>query len=171
MRVDYEPALRAHGATSWSVWTLIGLSIEGLTSFSVAPLRVASLLGLLLAVGALFFGGWIVLQTLLFGQDVPGYPSLVVGLMVLGGVQLLMIGVLGEYIGKLLSEIKARPVYFVAEHSVKSVERFRRRNRKAAAGGLARGGVSRTWRRPAARYGCARTITAFPARSTPPFVN
>jgi glycosyltransferase involved in cell wall biosynthesis len=122
MRVDYEPAARAHGATSWSMWTLIGLSIEGLTSFSVAPLRVASLLGLLLAASALFFGGWIALQTLLFGQDVPGYPSLVVGLMVLGGVQLLMIGVLGEYIGKLLSEIKARPVYFVAEHSVKSAE-------------------------------------------------
>ena len=122
VRVDYEPALRAHGATSWSVWTLIGLSIEGLTSFSVAPLRVASLLGLLLAVSALFFGGWIVLQTLLFGQDVPGYPSLVVSVMVIGGVQLIMIGVLGEYIGKLLSEIKARPVYFVAEHSVKSAD-------------------------------------------------
>jgi glycosyltransferase involved in cell wall biosynthesis len=121
-RVDYEPALRAHGATSWSVWTLIGLSIEGLTSFSVAPLRVASVLGLLLAVTALFFGGWILLQTLLYGQDVPGYPSLVVGLMVIGGVQLIMIGVLGEYIGKLLSEIKARPVYFVAEHSLKSAE-------------------------------------------------
>ena len=120
VRVDYEPAVRAHGATSWSVWTLIGLSIEGLTSFSVAPLRVASLLGLLLAVSALFFGGWIVLQTLLFGQDVPGYPSLVVSVMVIGGVQLIMIGVLGEYIGKLLSEIKARPVYFVAEHSIKS---------------------------------------------------
>ena len=122
MRVDYEPAVRAHGATSWSMWTLIGLSIEGLTSFSVAPLRVASLLGLLLAASALFFGGWIALQTLLFGQDVPGYPSLVVGLMVLCGVQLLIIGVLGEYIGKLLSEIKARPVYFVAEHSVKSAD-------------------------------------------------
>ena len=119
-RVDYTPAARAHGATSWNAWTLIGLSIEGLTSFTVAPLRVASLLGLLLAASALLFGGWIVLQTLLFGQDVPGYPSLVVGLMVLGGVQLLMIGVLGEYIGKLLSEIKARPVYFVAEHSVKN---------------------------------------------------
>jgi glycosyltransferase involved in cell wall biosynthesis len=122
VRVDYEPAVRAHGATSWSVWTLIGLSIEGLTSFSVAPLRVASLLGLLLAVSALFFGGWIVLQTLLFGQDVPGYPSLVVSVMVIGGVQLIMIGVLGEYIGKLLSEIKARPVYFVAEHSIKSAD-------------------------------------------------
>ena len=120
VRVDYEPAARAHGETTWNLWTLIGLSIEGLTSFTVAPLRVASLLGLLLAASALLFGAWILLQTLLFGQDVPGYPSLVVGLMVIGGVQLMMIGVLGEYIGKLLSEIKARPVYFVAEHSVKS---------------------------------------------------
>ena len=119
-RVDYHPAARAHGATSWNVWSLIGLSIEGLTSFTVAPLRVASMLGLLLAVTALFFGGWILVQTLLFGQDVPGYPSVVIGLMVLGGVQLIMIGVLGEYIGKLLSETKARPVYFVAEHSVKT---------------------------------------------------
>ena len=118
VRVDYEPALREHGATTWNIWSLIGLSIEGLTSFSVAPLRVASLLGVLLAVTALFFGSWILLETILFGKDVPGYPSLVVSVMVIGGVQLIMIGVLGEYVGKLLSEIKARPVYFVAEHSV-----------------------------------------------------
>ena len=144
VRVDYEPAQRAHGATSWNMWTLIGLSIEGLTSFSVAPLRVASLLGLLLAAVALFFGVEILIETLLFGKDVPGYPSLVVGMMVIGGVQLLMIGVLGEYIGKLLSEIKARPVYFVAEHSVKTRRRHRQRNRKAAPGGLARGGVGAT---------------------------
>ncbi|MSP32265.1 MAG: glycosyltransferase [Pseudolabrys sp.] len=120
VRVDYEPGERAHGATTWNLWSLIGLSIEGLTSFSVAPLRVASMLGLLLAVTALFFGGWILLQTMLYGKDVPGYPSLVVSVMVIGGVQLLMIGVLGEYIGKMLSEIKARPVYFVADHSVKN---------------------------------------------------
>ena len=119
VRVDYEPAVRQHGATTWSVWTLLGLSIEGLTSFSVAPLRVASLLGVLLAVTALFFGSWIVLETLLYGKDVPGYPSLVVSVMVIGGVQLILIGVLGEYIGKMLSEIKGRPAYFVAEHSVK----------------------------------------------------
>lgn len=119
VRVDYEPAVREHGATTWSVWTLLGLSIEGLTSFSVAPLRVASLLGVLLAVTALFFGSWIVLETLLYGKDVPGYPSLVVSVMVIGGVQLILIGVLGEYIGKMLSEIKGRPAYFVTEHSVK----------------------------------------------------
>ncbi len=120
VRVDYEPAMREHGETTWNIWTLIGLSIEGLTSFSVAPLRVASLLGLLLAVTALFFGSWILIETILYGKDVPGYPSLVVSVMVIGGVQLILIGVLGEYVGKLLSEIKARPVYFVAEHSVKS---------------------------------------------------
>jgi glycosyltransferase involved in cell wall biosynthesis len=122
VRVDYEPAEREHGVTTWNVWTLIGLSIEGLTSFSVAPLRVASMLGLLLAVTALFFGGWILLETIIYGQDVPGYPSLVVSVMVIGGVQLIMIGVLGEYVGKLLSEIKHRPVYFVAEHNLKKAE-------------------------------------------------
>jgi polyisoprenyl-phosphate glycosyltransferase len=130
IRVDYEPAEREHGVTTWNVWTLIGLSIEGLTSFSVAPLRVASMLGLLLAVTALFFGGWILLQTLLYGQDVPGYPSLVVSVMVIGGVQLIMIGVLGEYVGKLLSEIKGRPVYFVAEHNLKNTDATTRENTK-----------------------------------------
>lgn len=122
VRVDYEPAVRAHGKTTWNVWSLIGLSIEGLTSFTVAPLRLASLLGALLAASALVFGIWIMLETLLFGKDVPGYPSLVVSIMVIGGVQLLMIGILGEYIGKMLHEIKARPVYFVAEHSVKHAD-------------------------------------------------
>jgi glycosyltransferase involved in cell wall biosynthesis len=122
VRVDYAPAPRAHGQTSWNVWTLLGLSVEGLTSFSVAPLRFASLLGVLLAATALLIGGWIAIETILYGKDVPGYPSLAVGLMVIGGVQLMMIGVLGEYVGKLLSEIKARPVYFVAEHSLKSAD-------------------------------------------------
>ena len=123
VRVDYTPAPRAYGATTWNVWSLIGFSIEGLTSFTVAPLRVASLLGLLLAAVALFFGIEILIETVLFGKDVPGYPSLVVGMLVIGGVQLVMIGVLGEYIGKLLSEIKARPVYFVAEHSMTAAKR------------------------------------------------
>jgi glycosyltransferase involved in cell wall biosynthesis len=122
LRVDYEPAARAHGRTSWSLYSLIGLSIEGLTSFSVAPLRVASLLGLALAAIALFFGASILWETLFNGESVPGYPSLVVGLMVLGGVQLIMIGIMGEYIGKILSEIKARPVYFVAEHSLRTAQ-------------------------------------------------
>jgi glycosyltransferase involved in cell wall biosynthesis len=119
-RVDYEPEPRAHGVTSFSPGRLLGLSIEGLTSFSVAPLRMASLLGLLLAFVAFLFGLSILWETLVDGKSVPGYPSLVVGLMTLGGVQLIMIGVVGEYIGKILSEIKARPIYFVAEHDVRN---------------------------------------------------
>ena len=71
---------------------------------------------------ALIFGATILYETLMYGKSVPGYPSLVVGLMVLGGVQLVMIGVMGEYIGKILSEQKARPVYFVAEHHERHVQ-------------------------------------------------
>jgi polyisoprenyl-phosphate glycosyltransferase len=123
IRVDYEPAARAHGITSFSAAKLVGLSIEGLTSFSVAPLRFASLLGLLLAFGAFLFGLSILWETLVSGKSVPGYPSLVVGLMTIGGVQLIMIGIVGEYIGKILSELKGRPIYFVAEHSVKRAEK------------------------------------------------
>jgi glycosyltransferase involved in cell wall biosynthesis len=122
LRIDYEPAAREHGASSWNIGALIGLSIEGLTAFSVAPLRIASLLGLALAATALLFGLKILVEALVFGTDVPGYPSLVVGLMVIGGVQLLMIGVMGEYIAKILSETKGRPVYFVAEHQVKRAD-------------------------------------------------
>jgi glycosyltransferase involved in cell wall biosynthesis len=122
IRVDYEPDQRLHGATTFGWASLLGLSVEGLTSFSVAPLRLASLLGLLLAFTALIFGASMLFEVLVYGVAVPGYPSVVVGLMVLGGMQLVMIGVLGEYIGKILSEQKARPIYFVAEHSVKAAE-------------------------------------------------
>jgi polyisoprenyl-phosphate glycosyltransferase len=122
LRVDYEPAARGHGHSTWNFRSLLGLSIEGLTSFSVAPLRLASMLGLLLAGAAFVFGMQILIETFFFGKSVPGYPSMVVGLMVLGGVQLIMIGIMGEYIGKILSELKARPVYFVAEHQLKSAE-------------------------------------------------
>jgi glycosyltransferase involved in cell wall biosynthesis len=119
IRVEYTPAGRDYGSTTWSARRLIGLSIDGLTSFSVAPLRLASLLGLALAASALLFGVWMLLEAFIYERTVPGYPSLIVGLMVLGGVQLVVIGVVGEYIGKILSELKARPVYFVAEHQLK----------------------------------------------------
>src|SRR3954468_15396772 len=122
IRVDYEPAPRAHGVTTFSPGRLVGLSIEGLTSFSVAPLRFASLLGVVLATIAFLFGLSILWETWVVGKSVPGYPSLVVGLMTIGGVQLIMIGIVGEYIGKILSELKARPIYFVAEHSEKRAD-------------------------------------------------
>jgi polyisoprenyl-phosphate glycosyltransferase len=132
IRVDYKPAERMHGRTTWNIFGLIGLSIEGLTSFSVAPLRLASLLGLLLAGTSLVFGAMILFEVLFNGVAVPGYPSVVVGLMVLGGVQLLMIGIMGEYIGKILSELKGRPVYFVAEHSIRTADSTGQAARSAA---------------------------------------
>jgi polyisoprenyl-phosphate glycosyltransferase len=125
-RVDYEPEQRAYGASTWSLRRLIGLSIDGLTAFSVAPLRLAIMLGLVIAAVALIYGVRIIYETIVYGESVPGYPSLFVGIMVLGGMQLIMIGVVGEYIGKILYEIKARPVYFVAEHSEKAREEIGR---------------------------------------------
>jgi ABC-type antimicrobial peptide transport system permease subunit len=80
------------------------------------------LLGLMLAATAFLFGVSMLFEAFFYGVSVPGYPSVVVGVMVIGGVQLLMIGVLGEYIGKILSELKARPVYFIAQHSIKSAQ-------------------------------------------------
>jgi len=118
-RVDYRPDERMHGNTSWNLRALIALSVEALTSFTIAPLRLASLLGSLLAAGALVFGGWMLVEAVVHERTVPGYYSLIISLMVIGGVQLLMIGIMGEYLGKILSEIKARPPYFVAEHSVR----------------------------------------------------
>ncbi len=119
IRIDYEPDQRTDGRSTWNLRSLIGLSVDGLTAFSVAPLRVALLLGLILALFAFLYGAQIVYETLVYGRSVPGYPSLFVGLMVLGGVQLIMLGVVGEYIAKILYELKGRPVYFVAEHAVK----------------------------------------------------
>ncbi|MEP9354748.1 glycosyltransferase family 2 protein [Xanthobacter sp. KR7-65] len=114
--VPYRPAPRAHGSSSWSFLRLLGLSMEALTSFSPAPLRLAALFGAALAGLALLYGGWIVVERLVWGIPLPGYPSIVVGLMVIGGTQLLVMGLMGEYIARILSEIKARPVYYVADH-------------------------------------------------------
>jgi glycosyltransferase involved in cell wall biosynthesis len=122
MRVDYEPAERAHGRSTWSIYSLIAFSIEGLTSFSGVPLRFASLLGFLLLAFALVFAGDILIETLIYGQQVPGYPSMIIGLMVLNSMQLFMMGIMGEYISKMFSEVKARPIYFVAEQCLKTAE-------------------------------------------------
>ena len=131
MRIDYEPAPRVDGRSTWNLHRLIGLSIDGVTSFSVAPLRLATVLGMVLAVIAFMYGLQIVYETLVYGAKVPGYPSLFVGVMVLGGVQLIMIGVVGEYIGKILEETKGRPVYFVAEHDMKLADDAQQTERSA----------------------------------------
>ena len=127
MRIDYEPDARVDGRSTWNLRRLIGLSIDGLTGFSVAPLRFATMFGIVITAIAFTYGLQIVYETLVYGESVPGYPSLFVGIMVLGGMQLIMLGVVGEYIGKILEEIKGRPVYFVAEHDFEN-----RRRRQAS---------------------------------------
>jgi glycosyltransferase involved in cell wall biosynthesis len=117
--VPYEPEPRRQGEAKWSFWGLLAFSIEGLTSFSIVPLRIASLLGALLATLSIIYALVIVIETVVFGHVVPGYPSIFVAVTFIGGVQLLMIGVLGEYIGKILSELKGRPVYIVGDSVLK----------------------------------------------------
>jgi len=114
--VLYDRAPRAAGTTKWNYWKLWNLSLEGITSFTVAPLKVATYLGLICAVGALGYGTFIVLRTLLFGNPVPGYPSLIAVVLFLGGVQLVTLGIIGEYLGRVFNETKGRPLYLVERY-------------------------------------------------------
>ena len=111
--VLYERAARAAGTTKWSYWRLWNLAIDGITGFTVMPLKVATYFGLLVAAGAVVYGVVILLQTLILGNSVPGYPSLLVVVLFLGGVQLMTLGVIGEYLGRVFNETKRRPLYFV----------------------------------------------------------
>ena len=111
--VPYDRAPRAAGSSKWNWWRLWNFAIEGITSFSVAPLRVATYVGLLSAVLAFAYGAWIVAKTLLWGDPVAGYPSLMAVILFLGGIQLMALGLIGEYLGRLYLESKRRPLYLV----------------------------------------------------------
>ncbi|WP_417548109.1 glycosyltransferase family 2 protein [Marinobacter segnicrescens] len=113
--IQYDREPRAAGETKWDYPGLVGLALEGLTSFSVSPLRWATAIGLFAAsVGALF-GLWIVIKAMMLGDATSGYPSLVAIISFLGGIQLLSIGIVGEYVGKTYLETKQRPVYLAEE--------------------------------------------------------
>lgn len=111
--VDYVREKRASGNTKFSWWRLWNLGLEGITSFSTAPLRVWLYLGLVISATAFMYGGYIVVRTLAFGVDVPGYASLLTAILFLGGVQLISLGVIGEYVGRIYMESKGRPIYVV----------------------------------------------------------
>ena len=114
--VPYDRDPRYAGETKWNYLKLWAFSIEGITSFTTAPLKVATYAGLVVAVLALMFGLEMIFETLVFGNEVPGYPSLMVVILFLGGVQLMTMGVLGEYIARISDEAKGRPIYLVKEH-------------------------------------------------------
>ncbi len=113
--VPYEVAERAAGASRFDLLALWRLAVDGITAFSTIPLRVWSYLGLFVSLVALAYGGYIVVRTVLFGTDLPGYPSLIVAIMLLSGVQLIGLGVMGEYVGRIFAEVKRRPLYLVRE--------------------------------------------------------
>ena len=108
---DREP--RGAGTSKWSLWQLWNLAIEGFTSFSVGPLKLATYLGLAVALFAVLFGAQLILRTLIYGNPVPGYPSLMAVILFLGGTQLVTLGIIGEYLGRVFNETKRRPLYLV----------------------------------------------------------
>lgn len=113
--VYYLREPRQAGATKWNYWRLLQLAIEGFTSFSNAPLRLATWIGIASSLLSFLYGLWVFGKALLFGDPVAGYPSLMVAILFIGGVQLLALGVIGEYLGRSYVESKQRPLYFIEE--------------------------------------------------------
>ena len=111
--IPYVPAERHAGVSTFSMKRLARLAFTGVTAFTNAPLRLWSALGVIIALGAIGFAAWIVGEHWIYGNDVPGWATLVTGMMFFSGVQLLSIGILGEYVGRIFDEVKQRPVYVV----------------------------------------------------------
>ncbi len=118
--VEYSRPRRISGKTKFNGWKLWNLALEGITGFSTVPLRVWTYLGILIASISFFYGIWIIGRTLIQGSDMPGYPSLLVCILFLGGVQLISIGMLGEYLGRVYIETKKRPRYVLKR--IKSIQ-------------------------------------------------
>ncbi len=111
--ISYDVEERKGGNTKWSFFKLLGLALNGIFSFSDVPLRIWTLIGFIISAISFIYGLCIILDTLLFGVDVPGYATIVVAIMFFGGIQLLSIGILGEYIGRIFTEVKMRPKYII----------------------------------------------------------
>ncbi|ANQ83893.1 glycosyl transferase family protein [Azoarcus olearius] len=115
VEVDFDPEERAAGASAWSMLRLLRYAVDGLSTFSTLPLRVWSLVGMAMAAISGLYGTWLVVRTAIWGIDVPGYASIMVAVLFLSGIQLISLGVLGEYVGRIFTEVKARPLFLVAE--------------------------------------------------------
>ena len=120
--VDFRTAARAAGQTHMSAGRLINLALEGITSYTTAPLRIATVLGFLISMLAICYMVYIICKTLVYGEPIQGFPTLICTILFLGGCQLIALGIIGEYIGKIYNESKHRPPYIVAEESVVSTQ-------------------------------------------------
>lgn len=112
----FDRSDRLYGKTHWSIFQLAGLAIEGFTSFTIAPLRWATFLGILTAVCSLIYLIWTLIKVWVWGDPVAGFPTLITVILFLGAIQLLAIGILGEYLGRVFNESKNRPVYLIREY-------------------------------------------------------
>ena len=121
--LEYENVERAAGETKWSFWKLLLYSIEGIVAFSAAPLAIAAVSGIICCVLAFLFILFIVIRTLMFGDPVAGWPSLVCIILLIGGLQLLSIGILGEYLAKTYLEVKNRPIFICKESNIRENDR------------------------------------------------
>lgn len=113
LSVPYRRDPRFAGETKWNYWKLWNFALEGITSFSIGPLKVATYLGIFVSLLAFIFAVLIIVKTLMWGDSVRGYPTIMVTMLFLGGIQLMAIGVLGEYVGRMFNETKNRPLYFL----------------------------------------------------------
>ncbi len=113
--IPYEPNARYQGESKWGTTKLVRFGLEGLTSFSVVPLKLATVLGFLVAFGAFAYGLFMIVKTLIYGDPVPGFPTLIVMVLFMAGLQLLAIGMIGEYVGRIYEQAKRRPLYIVRE--------------------------------------------------------
>jgi polyisoprenyl-phosphate glycosyltransferase len=111
----YQVEPRQHGKTSFNFWKLWNLALEGITSFSTVPLRIWTYLGGVVSVSAFAYAIYLFIRTIIYGVETPGYASLMIAILFLGGVQLIGIGVLGEYVGRIFNEVKRRPSYIIRE--------------------------------------------------------
>lgn len=129
--IPYEPEQRRSGTSKYGVTKLAGLAITGITAFSTAPLRLVSLLGLTIALAAVLSGAWIVFERLFMNQPIPGFATLAASILLLSGVQLLSLGIVGEYVGRIFNEVKRRPLYVVARRRKRGAlsQSVRQRNR------------------------------------------
>ena len=113
--IPFEVAARAHGASRWQFRRLLKFAIDGIASFTTVPLKVWSYVGLAVSMIAMLYAAVFLLKTLMFGVDVPGFPTLIISVLLLGGIQLISLGVIGEYLGRVYEEVKGRPLYIVAD--------------------------------------------------------
>ncbi|PJH64267.1 glycosyltransferase, partial [Salmonella enterica subsp. enterica serovar Enteritidis] len=126
--IEYEESERAAGDTKWSFKKLLKLAIDGITSYSTIPLRMWSVIGLVITLVSFIFLAYEMIKAITIGSDVAGYPTIIAAVVFLGGIQLISLGAIGEYLARVFTETKNRPPYFVRKNSTESDQKHEEKN-------------------------------------------